>query len=126
MKIISWLLKAALFFAMFAFALNNLEPVSVRAFFGLSWEAPLVVVLLCAPVTWAMNVVWLLPLTVILLPASKPLRETAGRAGWIACVAGMALAGVPDSWVGSFQLRYVLALALSLAGLVALARRPLE
>lgn len=48
MKIISWLLKAALFFAMFAFALNNLEPVSVRAFFGLSWEAPLVVVLLLA------------------------------------------------------------------------------
>ncbi len=41
-----WLLKAALFFTLFAFALNNQAPVTLHLFFGYSWRAPLVLVLL--------------------------------------------------------------------------------
>ena len=43
-----WLLKAAIFFALFAFALNNQAPVQVHLFFGAYWQAPLVLVLLIA------------------------------------------------------------------------------
>ena len=43
-----WLLKAAIFFALFAFALNNQAPVHVHLFFGAYWQAPLVLVLLIA------------------------------------------------------------------------------
>ena len=43
-----WLLKAAIFFTLFAFALNNQQAVSVRLFFGTSWNAPLVLVVLAA------------------------------------------------------------------------------
>ncbi len=41
-----WLLNAAIFFALFAFALNNQDDVTLRFFFGASWQAPLVLVLL--------------------------------------------------------------------------------
>lgn len=47
-KYLSWLLKAALFFTLFAFALNNLDVVQVNFFFGAHLQAPLVLVLLCA------------------------------------------------------------------------------
>ena len=48
MKYLTWLLKAAIFFVVFAFALNNQEPVPVHLFFGNSFQAPLVLVLLLA------------------------------------------------------------------------------
>ena len=48
MKYLLWLLKAAIFFALFAFALNNQAPVNVNLFFGAYWQAPLVLVLLIA------------------------------------------------------------------------------
>ncbi|HEX2545267.1 MAG TPA: LapA family protein, partial [Ramlibacter sp.] len=38
------LLKAAIFFTLFAFALNNQQDVTVRFFFGTQWTAPLVLV----------------------------------------------------------------------------------
>jgi uncharacterized integral membrane protein len=41
-----WLLKAAIFFTLFAFALNNQSDVTVRFFFGRQWTAPLVLVVL--------------------------------------------------------------------------------
>ncbi len=41
-----WLLNAAIFFALFAFALNNQEAVTLHLFFGARWQAPLVLVLL--------------------------------------------------------------------------------
>lgn len=47
MKYLLWLLKAAIFFALFAFALNNQDPVLLRLF-GAQWEAPLVLLLLAA------------------------------------------------------------------------------
>jgi len=47
-KYILWLLKAAIFFTLFAFALNNQQVVSVNFFFGTIWQAALVLVVLAA------------------------------------------------------------------------------
>lgn len=43
-----WLLKAAIFFTLFAFALNNQQDATVHFFFGTQWRAPLVLVVLAA------------------------------------------------------------------------------
>jgi putative membrane protein len=43
-----WLLKAAIFFTLFAFALNNQQTVAVHFFFSTFWQAPLVLVVLAA------------------------------------------------------------------------------
>jgi len=43
-----WLLKAAIFFTLFAFALNNQQAVAVNFFFGTFLKAPLVLVVLTA------------------------------------------------------------------------------
>jgi uncharacterized integral membrane protein len=48
MKYILWLLKAAIFFTLFAFALNNQQDTAVHFFFGTVWHAPLVLVVLAA------------------------------------------------------------------------------
>ncbi len=48
MRILSWALKAIVFFTLFAFALNNQDPVVVHWFFGIDWTAPLVIVVLLA------------------------------------------------------------------------------
>ena len=48
MKYLVWLLKAAIFFTLFAFALNNQQDATVHFFFGTRWEAPLVLVVLTA------------------------------------------------------------------------------
>jgi uncharacterized integral membrane protein len=48
LKYLMWLLNAAIFFVLFAFALNNQEPITLRLFFGAQWQAPLVLVLLLA------------------------------------------------------------------------------
>lgn len=58
-----WLLNAAIFFVLFAFALNNQEPVTLRLFFGASWQAPLVLALLMALVLGVfLGVLVMLPL----------------------------------------------------------------
>ena len=46
MRYLVWLLKAAIFFTLFAFALNNQQDVTVHFFFGTSWTAPMVLVVL--------------------------------------------------------------------------------
>jgi putative membrane protein len=48
MKYLMWLLKAAIFFTLFAFALNNQQDATVHFFFGTRWQAPLVLVVLAA------------------------------------------------------------------------------
>ena len=48
MKYLAWLLKAAIFFTLFAFALNNQQDVTVHFFFGTYWRAPMVLVVLAA------------------------------------------------------------------------------
>ena len=46
MWLLQWVLKAAIFFTLFAFALNNQHDAVVHFFFGTTWSAPLVLVLL--------------------------------------------------------------------------------
>ena len=48
MWLLQWMLKAAIFFTLFAFALNNQEDATVHFFFGTQWRAPLVLVVLAA------------------------------------------------------------------------------
>ncbi len=48
MRLLVWLLRAAIFFALFAFALNNQHEAGVRWFFGYEWRAPMVFVVLAA------------------------------------------------------------------------------
>ena len=48
MWLLQWILKAAIFFTLFAFALNNQEDAVVHFFFGTQWRAPLVLVVLAA------------------------------------------------------------------------------
>jgi putative membrane protein len=48
MRYITWLLKAAIFLTLFAFALKNQQDTAVNFFFGAVWRAPLVLVLLAA------------------------------------------------------------------------------
>ncbi len=48
MRILVWLFRAFLFFALFAFALNNSHESVVRWFFGQEWRAPLVIIVLLA------------------------------------------------------------------------------
>ncbi len=73
-----WLLNAAIFFALFAFALNNQEPVTLRLFFGAAWQAPLVLVLLCALVLGVfLGVIVMLPLWLRARKARSPITSTA-------------------------------------------------
>lgn len=63
MKYLMWLLNAAIFFVLFAFALNNQAPVTLHLFFGVSWQAPLVLALLMALVLGVfLGVIVMLPL----------------------------------------------------------------
>lgn len=48
MRFIVWLFRAFIFFALFAFAQNNQQTAVVRWFFGVEWQAPLVIVVLAA------------------------------------------------------------------------------
>ena len=48
MRVLVWLLRAFIFFTLFAFALNNQQSATVRWFFGVDWHAPMVIVVLVA------------------------------------------------------------------------------
>jgi lipopolysaccharide assembly protein A len=48
MQILNWLFRAFVFFALFAFALNNRHEATVQWFFGRQWQAPMVIVVLVA------------------------------------------------------------------------------
>jgi lipopolysaccharide assembly protein A len=48
MRVIVWLFRAFVFFTLFAFALNNQQTASVHWFFGVQWQAPMVIVVLVA------------------------------------------------------------------------------
>jgi lipopolysaccharide assembly protein A len=48
MRALAWLVRALIFFALFAFALNNQQEVAVHWFFGFEWHAPMVIVVLAA------------------------------------------------------------------------------
>ena len=48
MRTLVWLLRALVFFTLFAFALNNGHEAVVRWFFGHEWRAPQVIIVLVA------------------------------------------------------------------------------
>lgn len=43
---LSWVLRALLFLVLFAFALMNTHPVTLRFFLGSTWETPMILALL--------------------------------------------------------------------------------
>ena len=62
MRVVSWLLRAFIFFTLFAFALNNQHGVAVHWFFGVQWHTPMVIVVLVAfAAGCAVGVVAMLP-----------------------------------------------------------------
>ena len=48
MRLLVWLLRAFIFFTLFAFALNNQQTATVHWFFGVEWRTPMVIVVLAA------------------------------------------------------------------------------
>ncbi len=48
MRILVWLVRAAIFFTLFAFALNNQQEAGLHWFFGQEWRAPMVFIVLTA------------------------------------------------------------------------------
>ncbi|MEO3692407.1 LapA family protein [Roseateles paludis] len=48
MRTLVWLLRGFLFFALFAFALNNNHEASLRWFFGHEWRMPQIIIVLIA------------------------------------------------------------------------------
>ncbi|MBU3738419.1 MAG: LapA family protein [Rhodoferax sp.] len=46
--LLRWLLKAAVFFTLLAFALNNQQEADIHFFFGTRWHAPMVLIVLAA------------------------------------------------------------------------------
>ena len=48
MRTLVWLVRAAIFFTLFAFALNNQQEAGIRWFFGQEWRAPMVFIVLAA------------------------------------------------------------------------------
>jgi len=48
MRTLVWLVRAAVFFTLFAFALNNQHEAAIRWFFGQEWRAPMVFIVLAA------------------------------------------------------------------------------
>ncbi len=45
MKVLAWVVRLALFVVLLAFAVKNTEPVALRFYFDLVWQAPLVALL---------------------------------------------------------------------------------
>jgi uncharacterized integral membrane protein len=48
MRLLVWIVRLAVFFALFAFALNNQDVVTLHWFFDYKWRAPMVFIVLAA------------------------------------------------------------------------------
>ena len=46
MRVLTWAIRLALFILLLAFAAKNTDPVTLRFYFGLAWQMPLVALLL--------------------------------------------------------------------------------
>ena len=92
MRLFVWLVRAAIFFTLFAFALNNQHDAAVRWFFGQEWRAPMVFIVLAAfALGCAFGVVAMVPswwrhrrvarkhAPVIAAPAEPPPVRTSGE-----------------------------------------------
>src|SRR5437868_1907315 len=64
MRVLVWIVRLAVFFTLFAFALNNQQEAALHWFFGQEWRAPMVFIVLaafglgCAFVVFAMVPAW--------------------------------------------------------------------
>jgi hypothetical protein len=97
------------------------------------WQVVLVAILLAGPLTWAMNVVWLLPAAVVLVHRWSHLADPREAAALAGLAAGLLLAAIPDQHTltvlapyGDRVLtwKYVVAELVVLGSLLPLARRP--
>ena len=90
MRLLVWLVRAAVFFTLFAFALNNQHDAAIRWFFGQEWRAPMVFIVLAAfalgcafgvfamvPSWWRHRRVARKHATVIAAPTEAPLSQPA-------------------------------------------------
>ncbi len=68
----------------------------------LYWLLVLQIILLSAPQTWVMNLVWLLPLFVVLAVELPRVRALVPALCMVVWLAGLALAGVPDAFLGTW------------------------
>lgn len=96
MRIFSWLVRAFIFFTLFAFALNNQHTASVHWFFGVEWRAPMVFVVLAAfAAGCALSAVALMPGWLKSRQASHPGAAGAGATDnkAVASPAGAVVAG---------------------------------
>jgi putative membrane protein len=97
MRVISWLIRAFIFFTLFAFALNNQQTATVHWFFGVQWRAPMVIIVLIAfAAGCALGILAMLPGWWRRRSIQNPLRlrsdatpGSAGTAPTAATVAGM-------------------------------------
>jgi len=62
----------------------------------LFWQLVMVVILLASPLTWTMNVVWLLPIGVVVISAWRDFGNIKLAIPLILVVAGMVFAALPD------------------------------
>ena len=46
MRVLTWAVRLALFVVLLAFAAKNTDPVTLRFYFGLDWQVPLIALLL--------------------------------------------------------------------------------
>ena len=97
------------------------------------WQAVLVVVLLSAPLTWAMGTVWLLPVSLMLWLRRPPVRLRHCQPWFVLCLLGLVVAAFPDgpllaapALARLFMFKYVLAEGLVLAGLTSIPPEPAE
>jgi lipopolysaccharide assembly protein A len=98
MRVFVWLARAFIFFTLFAFALNNQQPVTVHWFFGAQWQAPLVIVMLAVFAAGAaLGVIAMLP------GAWQRWRRRRPAAGVVAEKAAPPPASVPPSGFGTEQ-----------------------
>ena len=82
MKYLAWLLKAVIFFVLFAFALNNQDAVVLHLFFGTTWQAPMVLVVLttfilglCAGIAVMLPLWWAARRQINICPPNQPHRQ---------------------------------------------------
>lgn len=47
-RLLTWIVKAAIFFALFAFALNNQQDATLHLLFGRQWRTPMTIIVLAA------------------------------------------------------------------------------
>ena len=91
MRLLVWLVRAVIFFALFAFALNNQHDAAIHWFFDQQWRAPMVFIVLaafalgCAFGVFAMVPSWwrhrrVARKHVAALPASAAIAASAGNA----------------------------------------------